>query len=136
MSWSSTAASILQSSAAEPPKPDSIARAEELIKLITSPTAVATVILIGFARSQLDKNASGYVLNRTVYALLAAAAAVVITAVIVGVMLPLSIRILHTNEGPVDTTLVVYALTHLVASGTAAYAVKVCAECIREIRSH
>jgi hypothetical protein len=117
-------------------KPDSIHRAEELMKLITSPTGVATIILIGFARTQLDKNADRYDRNRTVYALLASIGAAIITGVIVAIMIPLSIRVIYTNDGSVDTTLVVYVLTHVVAVGTALYSLKVCLECWREIRAN
>lgn len=136
MSWSSTAVSILISSQAELAKPDSIVRAEELMKLITSPTSVATLILIGFARTQLDKNAALYDRNRTVYALLASVGAAVITSVIVAVMLPLSIRVVYTNHGAVETTLLVYVLTHMVAVGTALYSIKVILECWRELSTH
>lgn len=135
MSWSSIAASILKSSEVLAPKFDSIVRADELMKLIASPTSIATLVLIGFARTQLDKNATAsYDHGRTGYALVAAVAALALTTVIVAVMIPLSIRVIFTNRGGIETTLLVYVLMHLVAVGTAAYAGKVCHECVRELR--
>lgn len=115
-------------------KPDSITRAEELLKLITSPTGIATVILLGFARSQLDRNAEGYERTRTLFGLTAAVGAILITVSIVVVMLPLAIRVLVTNDGGVETVLLVYILTFFVAVGTAAYAIKVALDCLRELR--
>lgn len=139
MSWSSIAPSILLRSSEVPAKPDSIARAEQLMDLIKSPTAVATLILIAFAKSQLDKNASAqYDTSRTVFATAASAGAVVITAIVAAVMLPLSIRVLWTRRWKVhdiDTTLLVYTLTHLVAIGTMVYATVILIQCVRELKA-
>jgi len=108
------------------------------MKLITSPTAIATVVLIGFARSQLDKNSkTKFESSRTWFALLAAVGAVIITTVIVAVMIPLSIRITVTHHGNrTETALLVYLLTHAVAVGTAVYAAKNVSDCVRELWAH
>jgi hypothetical protein len=129
MYWSLTVLSTLQSSDAAA---DSVSRAEELLDLITSPTSIATLVLLAFARGRLDRNAEQKDSARTWFALLASIGAIVITVAIVVVMLPLTARILVRNTGGVETVLLVYCLTHMVAIGTAIYAVKVAGECIKE----
>ena len=103
-------------------EPDSMARASELLDLITSPTALATGVLLVFSRAQLAKNEDGIERPQTVWAILSALGAVVICVVIVGVMTPLAIRVIVTNDGGIETRLLVYGLTYLVAIGTAIYA--------------
>lgn len=110
---------LLTAAAAEP---DSMARASELLDLITSPTALATGVLLVFSRAQLAKNEDGIERPQTVWAILSALGATVICVVIVGVMTPLASRVVFTNDGGVETRLLVYGLTYLVAIGTAIYA--------------
>lgn len=113
---------------------DTIARATELLDLIKAPTSVATVILLAFVTSQLRRNADELDLPRTWFALFAALGADMITAAVVAVMLPLTIRVTITNfGGEVDTLLLVYVLTHLVAFGTALYAIKCTWDCAGEL---
>lgn len=108
--------------AASEPVPDAVIRAQELLDLLESPTSIATVILLGFAQSQLSRNARGVDVPRTRWAGVAAALAFVIAAAIVVVMTPLAYRMLFVNRGRVETVLLVYGLSYLVAIGTAAYA--------------
>ena len=113
-------------------EPDSMARAKELLDLIKSPTAIATGVLLVFSAHQLKGNADGIRQWPTIWAGLAAFGASVITATIVGVMAPLVARMLLVNDGGVETRLLVYGLTWLVAIGTMIYSVtefiKVCGE--------
>ena len=106
-------------------EPDSMVRAKELLDLIKSPTAIATGILLVFSKQQLKENAQGIRKWPTVWAMAAALAASLLTYVIVAVMTPLSLRVLFTNRGGIETRLLVYVLTYLVAIGTAVYATSV-----------
>lgn len=105
------------------PTSDSMERAAELMDLIKSPTAIATGVLIVFARDERKKSATiGNTKARARNALLASSAALIITATVVAVMLPLFCRITVLNRGNgVETRLLVYALTFLVALGTVVY---------------
>ena len=115
---------------------DSLIRADELMKLVSSPSGVATVVLLGFARRQLEKNASvSFDRSRTLYALAAAAAAMSIMLTLAAVMCPLTIRVVFTNDGGVETALLVYVLTHAVAVGTGVYSATVAAACFRELHA-
>jgi len=108
---------------AEVAEPDSMARAKELLDLVKSPTAIATGVLLVFATQQLKGNAGGIRKKQTIWAGLAAAGAIIITVSIVVVMAPLVHRMLFVNDGGVETRLLVYGLTWLVAIGTAIFAI-------------
>ena len=108
----------------------SLARARELLDLIKSPTAVATGVLLVFARGQLTRNAAnGVDTSLTWWALVASLGALVIAAIIVGVMSPLAYRMVFVNRGGIETTLLVYGLTYLVAIGTMIYAAFITWKC-------
>src|SRR5687767_3599700 len=113
----------LLATASTPPESDSMARAKELMDLIKSPTAIATGVLIVFARDERNKNATiELTRSRSRNATLASVAALVIALTVVVVMSPLMFRITIANAGnSIETRLLVYALTYLVAVGTVAY---------------
>lgn len=119
---------VAASAAADSGSDGTLDRAKELLDLIKSPTAIATGVLVAFARAQLARNARGIDKAMTFWALLASFGALVIAGVIVGVMTPLTITML-ANDGPVETELLVYGLTFAVAVGVAAYAGWVCYRC-------
>lgn len=135
MKWSSTLHSILASSETDAtPGSESLDRADELLELIKSPTAIATIILLGFAGAQLKLNSErSFQTARTIWALLASVGAVIITLAITAVMAPLTWRMLFENDGPVETLLLVYGLTHVVAIGTACYSASVVWQCCKEL---
>ena len=109
---------------------NSLARAKELLDLIKSPTAIATGVLLVFARGQLARNAAtGVDKPMTRWALAASLGALAIAAVIVGVMSPLAYRMVFVNRGGVETELLVYGLTYLVAFGTTIYAAYIVWSC-------
>lgn len=107
-------------------------RAAELLDLIKAPTSLATVILIGFALDQLKQHAHGYDASRNTWALVASSLALIITVTIVAVMTPLAYQVAVKNRGPVETRLLVYWLTFLVAIGTACYSAWIVTRVIRE----
>ena len=109
-------------------EPDSMLRSDELMDLVKSPTAIATGILLVFAKQQLKGNAGGIRRWSTVWACVASFGAILLTGVIVGVMTPLLVRILFINDGGVETRLLVFALTWMVAVGTAIYSITVLKE--------
>lgn len=120
--------------AAEPGVAPSVARAKELLDLITSPTAVATGVLLTFSRAQLTRNSTNAIdKGMTWWALGAAALSVFIATAIVAVMVPLAWRMTVVNDGPVDTQLLVYGLTFVVAIGTVSYAVYIAWRCIEDL---
>ncbi len=111
-----------------------MARAKELLDLITSPTALVTGVLLVFSRGQLTKNNSGTIDKpMTWWALVAAMAGCAIAVVIVAVMTPLALRVVVRNNGGIETRLLVYCLMYLVAVGTAAYAGTVAYACTRHL---
>lgn len=114
-------------------EPDSMARAKELMDLIKSPTAVATGVLLVFAKQQLSGNAGGVRRGPTIWAGVATVGAIALAAVIVGVMTPLLLRIVFVNSGGIETRLLVYLLTWLVAIGTAIYAATVFASVVNDL---
>jgi hypothetical protein len=104
----------------------SVSRARELLDLIKAPTSIATVILLGFTQAQLNRNATSSVDGaRTLWAAVAAILAALIAAAIVAVMSPLTYQMIVVNRGGVETVLLVYGLTYLVAIGTTGYAMSV-----------
>ena len=109
---------------------DSMTRAKELVDLIKSPTAVATGVLLVFAKQQLKGNSGGIRRWPTFWAGVASTGAILLTCVIVGVMTPLLVRILFVNDGGVETRLLVYAMTWFVACGTAIYSATVLKEVV------
>lgn len=106
-----------------------MARAKELLDLVGSPTAVVTAVLLTFSRAQLERNKTGVDKPMTIWALVAAGTATLVAAGIVAVMTPLAIGITLCNNGDVETRLLVYALTYLVAIGTTTYAVYIAIKC-------
>lgn len=98
-----------------------LARAAELLDLIKAPTSIATVVLIGFAVNQLKQHATGYDGARNFWAFVASVLALAIATTIVLVMTPLAYEVVAVNSGSVETLLLVYWLSYLVAIGTAAY---------------
>lgn len=134
---SSILASILASAAAEPAESDSMARAKELLDLVKSPTAVATGVLLAFATSQLNLNDSGTIdQRRTRWAVIAAMLGVVLAVAVTGVMSPLALRVTISNRGgPVETRLLVYMLTYLVAIGTTLYGISIARRSLQHARS-
>ncbi len=116
--------------------PDSMARAKELLDLVKSPTAVATGVLLAYAQTQLSAN-SPIKIDRTVWATVAAVGGAVIAGAVVAVMFPLTWRVLVTNYGNgVETRLLVYVLTWLVAIGTLAFALKVLWQAIGDLKNY
>lgn len=117
---------------------DSLERAKELLELIKSPTAIATGVLLGFTTSQLNENDKGTVKRpRTWWALTAALLAAFIAGTVVAVMTPLAWRVTVTNAGNgIQTRLLVYGLTYLVAVGTTAYAIFVVHRALRHLGVH
>lgn len=110
---------------AEVTEPDSMARASELLDLVKSPTAVATGVLLAYAQTQLTAN-SPIKIGRTIWATAAALGGAIIAGAVVAVMFPLAWRATVSNFGNgVETRLLVFLLTWLVAIGTLAFAVKV-----------
>ena len=138
MSFSSILLSSLAdaASAAAGTETDSMARAKELLDLVKSPTAVATVVLLAFTTAQLTKNDEGTVdRSRTVWALVAGVLGLLLTIAVVGVMTPLAWRVTVKNAGNhVETRLLVYDLTYLVAIGTGGYALHVVRRALRHLR--
>lgn len=111
-----------------------MARAKELLDLIASPTAVATGVLLTFARAQLTRNGAGTIdRGMTFWALLASCGATVIAGAIVVIMTPLAVKVTAVNRGGVETRLLVYGLTYLVAIGTAGYAGFITWKCVRDL---
>lgn len=104
-----------------------MARADELLDLIKSPTAIATGVLLAFTTAQLKLNDDGTIdERRTFWALVSATLGTVLAGVIVAVMTPLAYRVIVTNWGNgVETRLLVYILTYLVAIGTTIYGLTV-----------
>ncbi len=104
-------------------EPDSLARAKELMDLIVSPTTLVTGVLLVFSRNQLAKNDQATVDRpMTYWALVAALAGCGIALIIVVVMTPLAFRVVFINRGGIQTRLLVYVLTYLVAIGVVMYA--------------
>jgi hypothetical protein len=128
MSWLLIRAFLPMVEATESP---TLARAKELLDLIAGPTTIASVVLVGYARRQLDLISAKYDKSRARWGLLASFGAFVIAAVIVSVMTPLAYRSLIINRGRVETLLLVYSLTYLVACGTALYCVTAGWDCFR-----
>jgi hypothetical protein len=117
---------------AEASEPESMARAKELLDLVKSPTAIATGVLLVFAKQQLKGNGDGIRRWPTFWAGVAALGAIVLTATIVGVMTPLAARTVFVNRGGVETRLLVYGLTWIVAVGTTIYSATVLIEVVKE----
>jgi len=134
MSWWSTS-HLLLDAAAQQTASKSVARAKELLDLIASPTAVATGVLLVFTKGQLIRNGGDGGVNRTMtwWALAAGAGATIIAGTIVGVMTPLAWKMLFVNRGPVETQLLVFGLTFLVAIGTTVYAAHIAIKCIQDL---
>jgi hypothetical protein len=124
--------SVLTRSSSEAPS-TSVTRAKDLMDLIKSPTAVATGVMIAFARGQLIKNRTGIDKPMTWWAFIAAVAAVGIAGLVVAVMSPLAWSVVVSNRGSVDTTLLVYCITYVVAIGTAIYSGFVAWRCTRDL---
>lgn len=112
---------------------DAVLRARELLDLIESPTSIATVVLLGFAQTQLTRNAEGVQRARTKWAAVAAILALGIAAAIVAVMTPLAYRMIFINRGDVETVLLVFGLSYLVAVGTTAYAAWVATQALKDL---
>lgn len=131
MSFSSILNSLLSADAS--PEPPSMSRAKDLLDLIASPTAIVTGVLLAFARKQLERNATSLDKPMTRWAFVASMAGLAIAGVVVAVMSPLMRDITFRNDGGVETRLLVYALTYLVAIGTAAYAGYVACKCVKDL---
>jgi nitrogen fixation/metabolism regulation signal transduction histidine kinase len=104
-----------------------MARAKELLDLVRSPTAVATAVLLAFTTSQLKLNDEGTIdSRRTFWALVSAVLGTLLAAAVVAVMTPLALRVAIGNWGnEVESRLLVYVLTYLVAIGTTVYGLSV-----------
>ena len=102
-------------------EPDSMTRAAELMDLIKSPTAVATGVLIVIARAELQKNAGDLRKKNSRNAFLASILALVLTGAVVAVMTPLFYRVVFLDSGGIETRLLVYVMTFVVAVCTAIY---------------
>ena len=112
---------------------DSMARASELMDLIKSPTAVATGVLIVFARAELKKNADTELLKKNSRnALVASILALIITVAVAVVMSPLLWRVVVQNTGEVETRLLVYVMTFIVAVCTAVYVANVAIDSLKD----